>query len=124
MQLRHDETPATDSRRRTPRFRLEARITASSETKVWCGLSEDVSEGGIFVSMTVVPPVGERVHLNMQIGAEPAVSAIGRVQWHRINAQGEIRGCGLQFVMLEKRAKDMFQGLLSRSTQSPLLVDA
>ncbi len=123
MLHRHNETTPAEDRRRSPRFSLEARITVRSEKMLWRGLSEDVSEGGLFVAMSVVPAVGERVNLRIQIGAEPTFQGIGRVQWHRTNAAGEISGCGVQFMMLERRAKDMFKGLLSRSTQSPLLVD-
>ena len=112
-----------EERRKTPRHRLEAQITASSQSNFWCGFSEDMSEGGVFISMSPPPPVGELVHLSVAIGAEPAVTAIGEVRWHRVDADGFPCGCGVQFVMLDPRAADLIQGMLARSAQAPLLVD-
>ncbi len=116
-------SPEVVERRGSPRFKLEAQITATSQANFWCGFSEDLSEGGIFVSMTLVPDVGELVHLSVRIGAEAPVTAIGQVQWHRLDDEGKPCGCGVQFVMLDPRATDLLQGMLSRSAQTPLLVD-
>ncbi|GDX81224.1 hypothetical protein LBMAG42_30350 [Deltaproteobacteria bacterium] len=116
-------SPEVAERRSSPRFKLEAQITATSQANFWCGFSEDLSEGGIFVSMSIVPDVGELVHLAVRVGAEPPVTAIGQVQWHRLDDDGKPCGCGVQFVMLDPRATDLLQGMLARSAQAPLLVD-
>ncbi len=116
-------TNSTDERRIGTRFQLEAQITATSQENFYCGFTEDLSEGGVFVMMRPPPPVGEMVHLSVRVGAEPAVSAIGAVRWHRFDQDGIACGCGVQFLMLEPRAADVFQGMLSRSAQVPLLVE-
>jgi Tfp pilus assembly protein PilZ len=112
-----------DDRRRHSRRAVEAHITASSQTNFYCGWTENLSEGGVFVSMTPCPAIGELVHLSVRVGAEPPVTVIGEVRWLRQDDSGEATGCGLQFVMLEPRAADLLQGLLSAAGQPPLLVD-
>jgi uncharacterized protein (TIGR02266 family) len=116
-------TPSVQDRRDSPRFALEAQITATSQENFYCGFSEDLSEGGVFIAMRPPPPVGEPVHLSVRVGAEAPVSAIGVVRWHRLDENGNPCGCGVQFMMLEQRASDLLQGMLSRSAQTPLLVE-
>lgn len=112
-----------EERRRHPRHSIEAQITASSQNNFFCGFTEDLSEGGVFVAMSPAPAIGELVHLSVRVGVEPAVVVVGEVRWHRTDAAGNITGCGLHFVMLEPRAVDLLHGLLGRAGQPPLLVD-
>lgn len=114
---------SSDERRRQSRHFVEAHITASSQSNFYCGFTENLSEGGVFVAMSPAPAVGELVHLSVRVGAEPAVTVVGEVRWHRMDHHGNITGCGLQFVMLEPRAADMLQGMLAVAGQAPLLVD-
>ncbi len=113
----------TSDRRIAPRRQVEAHITATSQSNFFCGFTEDISEGGVFVSLCPPPPIGELVHLSVQVGAEPPVTAVGEVRWHRTDANGEPTGCGVQFVVLDPRAADLFQGLLARAGQAPLFVE-
>jgi len=117
------EAEELQDRRAVPRFQMEAQITATSQDNFYCGFSEDLSEGGVFIAMRPPPAVGEPVHLSVRVGAEPPVSAIGVVRWHRHDASGNPCGCGVQFAMLEQRAADLLHGLLARSAQTPLLVE-
>ncbi len=118
----HQPQPSPD-RRASTRFPLEAQITATSQENFYCGFTEDLSEGGVFVAMRPPPPVGEMVHLSVRVGMEPPVTALGQVRWHRTDDSGNACGCGVQFVMLDPRAADLLQGMLSRSAQAPLLVE-
>jgi uncharacterized protein (TIGR02266 family) len=115
--------PQAEERRASGRFQLEAQITATSQENFFCGFSEDISQGGVFIAMRPPPPVGEPVHVSVRLGAEPAVSAIGIVRWHRLDQNGVPCGCGVQFEMLEQRAADLLRGMLARSAQAPLLVE-
>ncbi|MBM4393065.1 MAG: PilZ domain-containing protein [Deltaproteobacteria bacterium] len=115
--------PVVEERRKTPRRAVEAHITASSQTNFYCGFTEDLSEGGVFIAMTPCPGVGELVHLSVRVGSEPPVTAIGEVRWQRRDDRGEPVGCGVQFVMVEPRAAELLQGLLGVAGQAPLLVD-
>ena len=47
-------TPA--ERRRHDRHPIEAVITATSQSNFWCGFSENLSEGGVFVATPNAPP--------------------------------------------------------------------
>ena len=116
-------TESLEERRRHARHSVEAHITASSQSNFYCGFTENLSEGGVFVAMSPSPGIGELVHLAVRVGAEPPVTVVGEVRWHRTDGAGNTTGCGLQFVMLEPRAADLLQGLLARAGQAPLLVD-
>ncbi len=115
--------PEVDERRAAPRRCLEAQITATSQSNFYCGFTEDMSEGGVFVAMSPPPPIGELVHLRVRVGADQPVTAIGEVRWHRTDYNGNACGCGVQFVVLDPRTVDLFQGLLARAGQSPLFVE-
>ncbi len=114
---------ARHERRRTDRHPIEAVITATSQSNFWCGFSDNISEGGVFVATPSAPPVGAIVHLSIRVGAEPQVTAIGEVRWHRFDAEGFLCGCGVKFAMLDPRAADLLQGLLAAAAQAPLLVE-
>ncbi len=117
--------PSTEveERRRTPRRAVEAYISASSQTNFYTGWTDNISEGGVFIAMSPCPAVGELVHINVRVGQEPPVAAIGEVRWVRQDERGEATGCGVQFVMLQPRAAELLQGLLAVAGQAPLLVD-
>jgi Tfp pilus assembly protein PilZ len=114
---------APTERRIADRHPIEAVITATSQSNFWCGFSEDLSCGGVFVATPAAPPIGELVHLSIRVGAEPQVTAIGEVRWHRYDAEGFVCGCGVKFAMLDPRAADLLQGLLAHAAQAPLLVE-
>ena len=116
-------TVAPQERRAAPRRCLDAEITATSQSNFFCGFTEDMSEGGVFVAMSRPPPIGELVHLSVRVGADQPVTVIGEVRWHRLDYHGHPCGCGVQFVVLEPRAALLFQGLLARAGQAPLFVE-
>ncbi|MSQ02332.1 MAG: hypothetical protein EXR71_10655 [Myxococcales bacterium] len=117
-------TPADpEENRAAPRRLLEAQISASSQSNFYCGFTEDISEGGVFVAMSPPPPIGELVQLSVRVGANQPVTAIGEVRWHRTDCDGNLCGAGVQFIVLDPRAADLIQGLLARAGQAPLFVE-
>ncbi len=106
------------------RYLLEARITVESQSNFYTGFSQNISEGGVFVSMENPPPVGEVVRLQVHLDDGMAVTASGQVRWHRIDdATGEVVGAGVQFMALDPDATAALQGMLQRAQQEPLLME-
>ena len=46
---------------RGQRIRLEARVTLRSQTNFFVGFSENISEGGIFISTQSPPDIGDEI---------------------------------------------------------------
>lgn len=112
-------------RRSSRRIRMEALVTATSETCLYAGISEDISEGGIFIATLAPPPIGELIQVKIRVDrvGVPPVTAPGRVVWHRTDEQGEVTGCGVAFVGAD-RATRLLLSLLGRwANQEPLLWD-
>jgi Tfp pilus assembly protein PilZ len=112
-------------RRTSRRIRMEALVTATSETCLYAGITEDVSEGGIFIATLSPPPIGELIQIKIRVdrAGVPPVTAPGRVVWHRTDDNGDVTGCGVAFVGLD-RATRLLLTLLGRwATQQPLLWD-
>jgi uncharacterized protein (TIGR02266 family) len=108
--------------RASQRFLLEALVTFESETNFFAGFSENIAEGGIFVATSEPPEVGARVRVRVCVN-EQSVVAIGDVRWHRTGDDGSATGCGVRFLALDDRSRDLLQGMVSRAGQAPLLVE-
>lgn len=75
--------PAQD-RRRAPRYALSLAITMQGENNFYAGLSEDMSEGGVFIATHHALPIGTPVVLSFTLpDADEPLSVYGTVQWLR-----------------------------------------
>jgi uncharacterized protein (TIGR02266 family) len=77
-------------------------VTLSSDSQLYTGFSENLSEGGVFVATHVLRKVGERLDLIVVLPNSEPVRTIGEVRWvrevsDRIDAPP---GMGLRFVSL------------------------
>jgi uncharacterized protein (TIGR02266 family) len=109
-------------RRDHERVRLEAEITGFSETNFFTGFTEDISEGGLFISTHCPPVVGCRIEIAVKLAeGEPMVLA-GEVAWHR--GQGtDLDGCGVRFVDLTDQQVENLKSLLQSINREPLFFD-
>jgi len=108
--------------RHTLRYPLEADIDTDSQSNFWSGFTENISEGGVFVSSTNPPEIGDCLPVRISIqGDSMMVKAI--VRWHRHNEQGEATGCGMQFVELDEAQITHLSTMLRNSGQTPLLYE-
>jgi uncharacterized protein (TIGR02266 family) len=86
---------------------IDLAVDAHSEHNLWCGLSNDVAEGGVFVATHESLEPGTNVDLSVRLpGVEEPVALRGVVRW--IRAYGEESdapaGVGVKFVALDQRA--------------------
>ncbi|MBI5543364.1 MAG: PilZ domain-containing protein, partial [Deltaproteobacteria bacterium] len=87
--------------RLSPRQRVQAEVTLSSESNFFTGFSGDLSEGGVFVATyeKLLEP-DTPVEVALALPGRPAVKVPGRVRWVRDTADhapGVFPGMGISF---------------------------
>lgn len=113
-----------DDQRRSLRLGLHANVTAESETNFFTGFTENISEGGVFISTFSPPPIGEEIALRLTIRGESELIVQGCVRWHRCDEQGQPVGCGVQFIDLQPRQVAVLGAMLRQAAREPLLFEA
>ena len=104
-------TPATESsrpdsaeRRRGERRECEFEVEFLGDTHFMTGITQDLSEGGIFIATYQRLPIGTEVGLAFELPGDRRVEAKGEVRWIR-NEHGETRpGLGIAFTDLSGEA--------------------
>src|SRR6185369_12867959 len=90
-------------RRAYERAELVVEITYESDHNFFMGLSENISEGGLFVATHVIREVGTRIELTFALpGDAGTVKATAEVRWLRLYSESSDAppGLGLAFVEL------------------------
>lgn len=129
--------PAQD-RRRAPRYALSLAITLQGENNFYAGLSEDMSEGGVFIATHHALPIGTPVVLQFTLPeADEPISVYGTVQWLRgpdatacwgsnfgagVEAPGVMPGMGIKFHDMEPASLKAIRSFVQR--RSPVFFDA
>jgi uncharacterized protein (TIGR02266 family) len=92
----------SDGQRQTRRVPLQVEVTLESEHNFFAGITNNVSEGGIFVATPNPPVVGSQVAFELVLG-EKRFAVKGVVQWIRgesAASQGAPVGCGVKWLQL------------------------
>jgi len=97
-------------RRTVPRITLNVDIGLQSENNFYTGFSEDISEGGIFLTTYDFKPIGTKVNFSFSLPNGYLIMAAGTVRWVREYnpmTPGTQPGMGIQFEELspEDRAQ-------------------
>lgn len=91
--------------RRAPRVDVNVEVGIDADTNFYVGFTENVSEGGLFVSTYQLRPVGTEVALTFTLpGSDHVVSVHGVVRWIRDphNLEGDVSpGMGIEFVFMK-----------------------
>jgi uncharacterized protein (TIGR02266 family) len=76
--------PASEVRRAHARHDVEIEVSLESESNFYVGLTENVSEGGLFIATHLVKPMGTRIAVSFKLPhvAQP-IKAFGTVRWTR-----------------------------------------
>lgn len=91
-----------EEERTHPRVHIEVDVTARSDDTFWVGVTENISEGGLFVATSCPWPEETICQLTLALDdGGPAVSVNGRVTWIREDrGDGLTPGMGVSFVEL------------------------
>ena len=92
-----------DSRRQYQRFQVELELTLQSESTIWIGHAENVSDGGVFVATKELKPIGTEVEMTLKLpGHMLPVWSVGVVCWIRdTSGQSDTPlGMGIQFRLI------------------------
>ena len=86
--------------------------------------SENISEGGIFISTESPPSVGDSLEVDIpMIDGSQTVTIKGIVRWHRIMGNGEASGCGVQFTEVPEGAEKHLENMITLLQKEPLFID-
>ncbi len=121
-QARHQKEVA-DFKRKSERVMLEAQVTVTSETNFFTGLTENISEGGIFITSLAPPDVGTNVDVAIGTGeGSPPINLACVVTWIRTE-DGSPVGCGCRFLSVDDVTAARLRDLLQRGGREPLFYD-
>lgn len=90
------------NRREDQRVAVEVSVTMESDSNVYVGFTDNISEGGLFVATYDLVPIGSTLQLQFQLpDEEEPISVEAEVRWHRpADSQGEglMPGFGARFL--------------------------
>jgi uncharacterized protein (TIGR02266 family) len=96
--------PSSAERRRRERHNCEFEVEFLSDTHFMSGITQDLSEGGIFIATYQRLPIGTKVELSFELPGEQRVETEGEVRWIR-DERGDTRpGLGIAFTKLSLEA--------------------
>jgi uncharacterized protein (TIGR02266 family) len=110
-------------RRVAMRMVLHAQVNLKSESNFFMGFTENISEGGIFVSTLSPPDMGEKVELSVGVEGSEQMTIKGTVRWHRTGDDGNPTGCGVQFDEIDDDTRRAIEMLLVTLEKEPLFHD-
>ncbi len=111
----------TPDRRQSQRHSTDLKVTMLSETNFYMGLSENMSEGGLFVATHQIQPIGTIVDLKFKLPmVEEPLEVKGEVRWVRpfsedIDAHP---GMGVRFLNLSDKQVQQIKAFLK--TRPPI----
>ncbi len=114
--------PASDGRAHR-RFSIELEVSLNSDSNFYMGLTQNLSNGGLFVATHLVKPVGTEVELSLRLPiGDAALSLRGVVRWVREFHHGEpLPGMGIAFE--NPSADDLRKIEDFLATRTPLFFD-
>jgi uncharacterized protein (TIGR02266 family) len=115
---------ASDARRAHARHDVELEVSLESESNFYMGLTENLSEGGLFIATHLVRPLGTKVEVSFKLPhlAEP-IRAMGIVRWTReySDTSDTSPGMGVRFEQIAPEQIDQIRQFLA--ARAPLFYD-
>jgi uncharacterized protein (TIGR02266 family) len=109
------------NRRESARVPCAIELEFGDDSHFFAGLSQDISEGGIFVATYERLPIGTGLTLSLEIH-EGTVEVRGEVRWVRTGEEHDSRpGLGIAFTEVSPEAADRIARYCAR--RPPLYVD-
>ncbi|MFO0553593.1 MAG: PilZ domain-containing protein [Polyangiaceae bacterium] len=108
-------------RRRHPRVNLDVEVGIRTSSNFFTGRTRDISTGGVFVDMPLMPEPGTEVGIHLTLGLR-RFTFVGRVVWVLNDAKGASRGFAAEFVDLPVAAERMIKNFVAK--RDPIVFDA
>lgn len=90
------------------RAALEVDVTMESENNFYAGITDNISEGGVFIATLVPPPAGGIIEMRLSLpGYEQPFQVKGVVCWIRESkaaCDGAPAGCGIRWLEMSRDA--------------------
>ena len=99
--------------RKSERRELSCDVSVGSESNFYLGVTENISEGGVFISSDSQIPLGTVVTLKFVLPSG-TVSATGEVRWHRPQTSTQSSGVGVRFTNLSDEDKERVMAFLEK----------
>ena len=108
--------------RQSERQRCELQIEFTEETQLFAGLTQDISEGGVFIATYHLRPVGMRLDLSFVLPDGVEIQTGGIVRWLRDGATEGLRpGMGVAFTDLRPECLESLNRYCRK--RAPLYMD-
>jgi type IV pilus assembly protein PilZ len=107
--------------RSEPRFSVELQVNISSDSNLYVGFTENLSNAGIFVATHVLRPIGSSVEVNVRFpGRQQPVRCRGEVRWIREHSANRDAwpGMGIRFDQVDDDDKATLSEFLQ--TREPI----
>lgn len=108
------------------RIALETPVSMESENNFYAGISDNISEGGVFVATYDAPPLGSIVDLKLSLPDHPEPFCFsGVVRWHRAfgaACSGMPPGVGIEWLDIPETALRAIRAFVQQ--RETLLFDA
>lgn len=122
--LEEGRVPAPHEFRAHTRLDIELDVSIASETNFFLGLTENISEGGLFVATHVLRPVGTKLELKLTLpDGGPPFSVVGEVRWLREYSESSnvSPGMGLRFQTFDDDKLERIRAFVAK--KSPLFYE-
>ncbi len=107
LAISQDTAPYANQRTHE-RVPLEIEVDMESEHNFYAGITDNISQGGVFIATHVPPPLGSVVEMRLTVpGCEHPFSIRGAVRWIRdvSHASNDAPpGCGIQWLEMSRDA--------------------
>jgi Chromosome segregation ATPases len=103
------DAPNKSNNRSHPRLAVAVDVSMHTEHNFYTGLTENLSEGGVFIATYEVPALGTEIELTISLPNHPPIKTVGVVRWHREYnkfTSDVAPGIGVQFDTLAKPDHD------------------
>jgi uncharacterized protein (TIGR02266 family) len=113
-----------EARRQHTRVDVELEVSLESESNFYMGLTENLSEGGLFIATHFFKPIGTRIEVSFKLPKYPEpIRAKGVVRWVRIYSEASDAppGMGVRFEQIAERDAMQIRDFLAQ--RAPVFFD-
>ena len=112
------------ARRSSARRDIALEVTLESESNFYMGLTENLSEGGLFIATHALQPLGSPIEVSFKLPQSgEAIKVVGTVRWVREYSETSDAGpgMGVRFDDISTESADMIRDFLA--ARAPLFYD-